>query len=86
VYQREALFGFLKVREHLIFHAVARMGRDHSHKAIMARVEQVGRCVSVCLDAGVWVTRGSSVEAGGVDLMPTGNRGDLVSMGGGGGV
>jgi ABC-type multidrug transport system ATPase subunit len=41
VYQTDMLFGFLTVREHLTYHAIARLGRSHDRAAIADRVSAV---------------------------------------------
>ncbi|TFJ86806.1 hypothetical protein NSK_001894 [Nannochloropsis salina CCMP1776] len=41
VHQKELLFGFMTPREHLLFHAIARMSKNHTIEQINARVEEV---------------------------------------------
>lgn len=41
VHQKELLYGYLTPREHLIFHAYARMSRTYTREALLARVEEV---------------------------------------------
>lgn len=42
VHQKELLYGFMTPREHLLFHAIARMSRSYSSAEMHARVEEVG--------------------------------------------
>lgn len=39
--QRELFFNFMTVREHLLFHAVARMSHTYRREAINRRVDEV---------------------------------------------
>jgi ABC-type multidrug transport system ATPase subunit len=41
VHQKELLFGFMTPREHLTFHAIARMGNNYTRAQIYERVEEV---------------------------------------------
>jgi len=52
VHQKEQLFGYLTPREHLTFHAFARMSRKCSRQALLVRVEEVLREVKLekCAD------------------------------------
>lgn len=42
VHQKELLFGFMTPREHLIFHAIARMAKKYKLRDIEERVDEVG--------------------------------------------
>jgi ABC-type nitrate/sulfonate/bicarbonate transport system ATPase subunit len=42
IHQRELLFGFMTVAEHIRFHAVARMSKKHSKAEIEQRIQTVG--------------------------------------------
>lgn len=41
MHQKELLYGYLTPREHLVFHAFARMSRQCSREELLARVEEV---------------------------------------------
>lgn len=41
MHQKELLYGFMTPREHLLFHAIARMSRTHTSKQMHERVEEV---------------------------------------------
>jgi ABC-type multidrug transport system ATPase subunit len=41
VHQTDLLFGFLTVREHLTYHAIARLGHTYQGEAIERRVSEV---------------------------------------------
>lgn len=43
VHQKELLYGFMTPREHLLFHAIARMSKTHTSEEIHARVEEVSK-------------------------------------------